>query len=63
MISFICESKANKQKSSSWVQSTNRSVVARGEVGKMSEQSQKVQTPSYIICNPWECNVLHGDFS
>ena len=34
-----------------------------GKVGEMDEVSQKVQTFSYKINKPWECNVQHGDCS
>lgn len=44
----------------------NRLVVARKrgwEVGKMDEDSQKVQISSDKINKFWECNVQHSDYS
>ena len=34
-----------------------------GNKGELDEDSQKVQTSSYMINKSWGCSVQHGDYS
>ena len=56
---------SKKGKKNKLIDAENRFVVARGgggQVGKMGEGSQKVQTSSYKISKSWGYNVQHGDY-
>ena len=62
---FYVESK-NKQRKWKLINAENRLTVAKdrcGEMGKMAECTQKVQTSNYKADKSWGCNVQHGDCS
>ena len=48
------------------IDTKNRLVASKSwgwGVDKMGEGGQNVQTSSYKIKRPWECNVNHDDYS